>query len=79
MTKQELIDKWKKKLESDREFLEGYEGDGMTWIYLRANYEHDLETLEAIIEDLEKLDQPKIAILRNDLRNSFLHMADEIS
>ena len=56
MTKQELIDKWKKKLERDREFLEGYEGDGMTWTYLRANYEHDLETLEAIIEDLEKLD-----------------------
>ena len=32
MTKQELIDKWKKKLEGDREFLEGYEGDDIIGI-----------------------------------------------
>ena len=74
MTKQELIKKYKEL--KDKIFIESFKTIGRIKVE-RAKTK--IELLDLVIKDLEQLDQSKVVIYSNDLRNSFLHMADEIS
>ena len=74
MTKQELIEKYQEKKKKIDDFYKDQTYHDQGYWQSVAKY----EVIEEILKDLEKLDQPKVASISNDLRNSFLHKADEI-
>ena len=75
MTKQELIEKYQEKKKKIDEFYKDQTYHDQGYWQSVAKY----EVIEEILKDLEKLDQPKVASISNDLRNSLTHMVFEIS
>ena len=67
MTKQELIEKYQEKKKKIDEFYKDQTYHDQGYWQSVAKY----EVIEEILKDLEKLDQPKVASISNDLRNSF--------
>ena len=66
MTKQKLIEKYKTL--SDEIFIKHFKFVARAKV---ARAKAQIELLDLVIKDLEKLDQPKVASISNDLRNSF--------
>ena len=75
MTKQELIEKYQEKKKKIDDFYRNQTYHDQGYWQSVAKY----EVIEEILKDLDKLDQPKVASISNDLRNSLTHMVFEIS
>ena len=69
MTKQEMIKAYQKSLTKIEEDQARFEELGED--FLVGQYNIYIKLLRMFIKDLEKLDQPKVASMNNDLRNSF--------
>ena len=69
MTKQELIKAYQKSLKKIEEEQSHCEEQGE--LFLVGQYNTYIKLLRMFIKDLEKLDQPKVVSISNDLRNSF--------
>lgn len=74
MTKQELIDKYQEKKKKIDDFYKDQTYHDQGYWQSVAKY----EVIEEILKDLEKLDQSKVVIYSNDLRNSLTHMVFEM-
>ena len=86
MTKQELIKQYQSNLKDMKQMQKGILSNAQkngTLLELDLldlmRSKHYAELYERVIKELENLDQSKVASISNDLRNSFLHMADEIN
>lgn len=68
MTKQEMIKAYQKSLKRIEEDQARFEELGEN--FLVGQYNIYIKLLRMFIKDLERLDQPKVASISNDLRNS---------